>query len=104
MAKQQTTHGGDRPEYDAICVQVLHVAACHYDTADGEPAVVLTISRGQGEEIEPLVFDQRDARFMATNLLVALAANGNAFAENLLNDRFEADRAGDFCWPREEQE
>lgn len=89
----------ERPEYYAVKVRLMDCKPGNYETADGVPAVIATISRAGGDVIEPLVFPMDDARELATKILVSLATNEDDFAENLLNNNFGADDDGNFVWP-----
>lgn len=89
----------ERPEYYAVKVRLMDCKPGNYETADGDPAVIATISRAGGDVIEPLVFPMDDARELATKILVALATYDDEFAHNLLDNHFSADEDGNFIWP-----
>jgi hypothetical protein len=80
----------------------MNLAPGNLDHAEGEEIVIITIARGA--DIEPLVFSMDDAKLMAAKLLVAMATNGDEFAQKLLDDNFPADDDGFFIWPEPEFE
>jgi len=71
----------------------------NYDHADGESAVILTME--VAGMITPFVISMADGRRLAARLLVCLATNDDAFAEELLENNFPIDQEGYFHWPKQ---
>lgn len=78
-------------------VRAMEVSPGNYEHEEGDPAVAVTI--GRGDEIEALVFPIDDARMIVTRMLVSLATYDDAFAQKLLDDHFAGDDDDNFIWP-----
>lgn len=78
-------------------VNILQCMPCSLDSPTGEDAVTVTFSSREG--IESVVFNMKEARLLAGNLLIALATNEDRFARIVLEEMFPSDKEGMFYYP-----
>src|SRR5687767_12840040 len=71
-------------------VEVLECVPGNARTTDGPPITILTLAY-KGEVQQALLVSLRDTKKLVTDLLVALAHHGDAFAKDLLDEHFPAD-------------
>lgn len=89
----------ERAEFTARPVCVLDCQPGNYDSPDGDPASIITLSDRRGL-VCPWAISAADSRLLAVKLLVSLASQGDEFAQKVLDDEFPADEQGHFIWPR----
>ena len=87
----------EHASFFAVLVHLLECVPCDRHGSEGEPVTVVTVARGH--RIEPLAFSSKDARKLATGLLVSLATYEDPFARELLDNHFGVSDEGEFTWP-----